>query len=66
MPKTIHKECADESMRYKLLGKTGLRVSELCLGGMTFGQDWGNILTGASKEESKKIFDHFVEAGELY
>ena len=50
-------------MRYKLLGKTGLRVSELCLGGMTFGQDWGTMLAGASKEESKKIFDHFVEAG---
>jgi aryl-alcohol dehydrogenase-like predicted oxidoreductase len=50
-------------MRYKLLGKSGLRVSELCLGGMTFGQDWGNMLAGASKEESKKIFEHFVEAG---
>ena len=24
-------------MRYKLLGKSGLRVSELCLGTMTFG-----------------------------
>jgi aryl-alcohol dehydrogenase-like predicted oxidoreductase len=50
-------------MRYKLLGKSGLRVSELCLGGMTFGQDWGNMLPGASKEESKKMFEHFVEAG---
>jgi aryl-alcohol dehydrogenase-like predicted oxidoreductase len=50
-------------MRYKLLGKSGLRVSELCLGGMTFGQDWGSMLAGASKEESKKIFEHFVEAG---
>jgi len=27
-------------MRYKLLGKSGLRVSELCLGAMTFGTDW--------------------------
>ncbi len=47
-------------MRYKLLGKSGLRVSELALGTMTFGEDWG---FGASKEESKKIFDAFVEAG---
>jgi aryl-alcohol dehydrogenase-like predicted oxidoreductase len=47
-------------MRYKLLGKSGLRVSELCLGTMTFGEDWG---WGASKEESKKIFDRFAEAG---
>lgn len=47
-------------MRYKLLGRSGLRVSELCLGTMTFGEDWG---WGASSEESKKIFDAFAEAG---
>ena len=47
-------------MRYKLLGKTGLRVSELCLGTMTFGEEWG---WGASKEESRKIFDAFADAG---
>ncbi|HIK03238.1 MAG TPA: aldo/keto reductase [Trichormus sp. M33_DOE_039] len=47
-------------MKYKLLGKSGLRVSELCLGTMTFGEDWG---WGASKDESQKIFDTFVEAG---
>lgn len=47
-------------MRYKLFGNTGLRVSEICLGTMTFGEDWG---WGASKEESRKIFDVFAEAG---
>ncbi len=47
-------------MRYKLLGKSGLRVSELCLGTMTFGEDWG---WGASKEEAQKQFDTFAEAG---
>jgi len=47
-------------MRYQLLGKSGLRVSQLCLGTMTFGDNWG---WGASKEESKKIFEQFVEAG---
>src|SRR5882724_6448868 len=47
-------------MRYKLLGKSGLRVSELCLGAMTFGEDWG---WGASKDESRQIFDAFVQAG---
>ena len=47
-------------MRYKLLGKTGLRVSELALGTMTFGEDWG---WGASQEESRKIFDAYVAAG---
>ena len=47
-------------MNYRLLGKSGLRVSELCLGTMTFGEDWG---WGASKEESRRIFDTYVEAG---
>ena len=50
-------------MRYKLLGKSSLRVSELCLGAMTFGEDWGEFLRGASKEESNEIFDLFVDAG---
>ena len=43
-------------MRYKLLGPSGLRVSELCLGTMTFGESWG---WGASKDESRKIFEAF-------
>ena len=47
-------------MRYKLLGPSGLRVSELCLGTMTFGEDWG---WGSSKDESRKIYDAFREAG---
>jgi aryl-alcohol dehydrogenase-like predicted oxidoreductase len=47
-------------MRYKLLGRSGLRVSEICLGTMTFGEEWG---WGASKEESKKIFDAYVTGG---
>jgi aryl-alcohol dehydrogenase-like predicted oxidoreductase len=47
-------------MRYKLLGRSGLRVSELCLGTMTFGDDWG---WGAPKDESKRIFDMFADAG---
>jgi aryl-alcohol dehydrogenase-like predicted oxidoreductase len=47
-------------MRYKLLGKSGVRVSELALGTMTFGEDWG---WGASKEESRRIFEAFVAAG---
>jgi len=47
-------------MRYKNLGQSGLHVSELCLGTMTFGDDWG---WGAPKDESKKIFDVFTEAG---
>ena len=47
-------------MRYKLLGKSGLRVSELALGTMTFGEEWG---WGSNKEESKKVFDTYSQAG---
>jgi aryl-alcohol dehydrogenase-like predicted oxidoreductase len=47
-------------MRYKLLGHSGLRVSEIALGTMTFGEVWG---WGASQAESRKIFDCFVEQG---
>jgi len=47
-------------MRYRMLGHTGLKVSELCLGAMTFGEGWG---WGASKEVSRGIFDAFAGAG---
>ncbi|MFW6079381.1 MAG: aldo/keto reductase [Gemmatimonadota bacterium] len=47
-------------MQVRTLGRSGLRVSELCLGTMTFGEAWG---WGASEEASRRIFDAFVEAG---
>jgi aryl-alcohol dehydrogenase-like predicted oxidoreductase len=47
-------------MNYQLLGRSGLRVSDLCLGTMTFGEDWG---WGAARDESRKIYDAFREAG---
>ena len=47
-------------MRYKLLGKSGLRVSELCLGALTFGKDWE---LGADREECRNVFDAFANAG---
>lgn len=37
-----------------------MRVSEICLGTMTFGADWG---WGAPKDESRRMFDAFAEAG---
>jgi aryl-alcohol dehydrogenase-like predicted oxidoreductase len=45
---------------YRLLGRSGLRVSPLCLGTMTFGTDWN---FGADQEESRKIFDLYIERG---
>jgi len=47
-------------MRYKLLGKSGIRVSELALGVMTFGEEWG---WGAGRDECRRIFDAYVNAG---
>jgi len=45
---------------YRLLGRSGLQVSPLALGTMTFGSDWG---WGADRDETKKIFDAYVERG---
>ena len=45
---------------YQLLGNSGLRVSPLCLGTMTFGTDWG---WGADKQTSQKIFERYAEDG---
>lgn len=47
-------------MNYKLLGNSGLRVSELCLGTMTFGKEWG---WGSDYEQSKAVFDAYVNSG---
>jgi len=47
-------------MRYTLLGRSGLRVSEVALGTMTFGEAWG---WGASRDECRHIFEAFVDAG---
>jgi aryl-alcohol dehydrogenase-like predicted oxidoreductase len=45
---------------YRLLGRSGLRVSPLALGTMTFGADWG---WGADKDEARAMFDHYVDRG---
>ncbi|CAG8438870.1 5147_t:CDS:10 [Acaulospora morrowiae] len=45
---------------YVLLGRSGLRVSPLCLGALTFGEKWG---FGVNFEESKEVFDHYFEQG---
>ena len=39
-------------MKYYFLGNSGLRVSELALGTMTFGTDWG---WGAAPDEARKM-----------
>ncbi|WP_395334713.1 aldo/keto reductase [Novosphingobium sp. BL-8H] len=46
--------------RYRLLGRSGLRVSPLALGTMTFGADWG---WGADQDEARRQFDLYVDRG---
>jgi aryl-alcohol dehydrogenase-like predicted oxidoreductase len=45
---------------YVTLGHSGLRVSPLCLGAMTFGEDWG---WGSSVQESQKVMDRYIDQG---
>ena len=45
---------------YTTLGRSGLRVSPLCLGTMTFGTEWG---WGAEENVSRALFDRYIEAG---
>jgi aryl-alcohol dehydrogenase-like predicted oxidoreductase len=51
---------SNPSMNYQLLGRSGLRVSDLCLGTMTFGEEWG---WGAAKDQARKIYEAYREAG---
>ena len=45
---------------YRLLGRSGLRVSPLCLGTMTFGLDAG---WGSADAEARSMVDHYLEQG---
>jgi len=47
-------------MKYKVLGRSGLRVSELSLGAMTFGEESG---FGAAEAVCKEVYDTYIEAG---
>lgn len=47
-------------LRYKVFGRSGLRVSEICLGAMTFGEDLG---WGAPIDVCRKMFEHFADLG---
>ncbi len=47
-------------MKYLLLGHSGARVSEICLGTMTFGEELG---IGADEAECRKVYEAFRDAG---
>src|ERR1700732_2550994 len=48
------------NMKYRLLGKSGLRVSEAALGTMTFGDELG---WGSPKPETQRVYETYREAG---
>ena len=43
-----------------IIGKSGVRVSEICLGTMTFGKEWAGVLM---KKDSREVFDAYLESG---
>lgn len=45
---------------YRLLGRSGLKISPMALGTMTFGTEWG---FGADERTSRAIFDRYVDHG---
>ncbi|MET9226716.1 aldo/keto reductase [Lentzea sp. NPDC003310] len=45
---------------YRLLGRSGLRVSPLALGTATFGNEWG---WGSSPDDARRLFEIYLERG---
>lgn len=45
---------------YVTLGRSGLRVSPLCLGTMTFGTEWG---WGSEENAARDVFERYIDAG---
>jgi aryl-alcohol dehydrogenase-like predicted oxidoreductase len=52
----------DTHMKYNLLGNTGLKVSELCLGTMTFGENFFNIAV-VNQESADQMVGRSIDAG---
>lgn len=42
------------------MGSSGIRISKICLGTMTFGTDWP---FGSDKKESREVYQRFIEKG---
>src|ERR1700686_113545 len=59
-PRRFNRRTRSTTMKYRLLGKSGLRVSEASLGTMTFGDEWG---WGSPKAEAQKVYETYREAG---
>lgn len=50
-------------MEYVNLGKTGLKVSKICLGCMGFGSDRGEIKGKVGEKEAREIIKHALDSG---
>ncbi len=52
-------------MQYKMLGNTGLQVSKICLGAMTFGESEGiwHVIGSLSQQASQALIKSSVDAG---
>src|SRR6202140_1808492 len=59
-PRRFNRRTRSTTMKYRLLGKSGLRVSEASLGTMTFGDEWG---WGSPKAEAQQVYETYREAG---
>lgn len=57
---TTKKDPSAAMSGYALMGRSGLRVSPLCLGTMTFGTEWG---WGSESQAARAIFDRYLEVG---
>ena len=49
-------------MQYRLLSNTGLYVSELCLGAMTFGSQW-EVIGALGQKDADALVDRSIDAG---
>src|SRR5439155_21137612 len=69
---TVYDDSKGADMKYRLLGRTGVKVSELCLGTMTFGDNFLNIAvvdqSGANKMVARALDTgiNFFDTADVY
>jgi aryl-alcohol dehydrogenase-like predicted oxidoreductase len=56
-------EKVEKIPKYKLLGKSGLRVSPISIGTMTFGNKWDKLMGCSSDEDIYKIITEYKKMG---
>lgn len=53
-------------MKYRILGNTGLKVSELCLGTMTFGKQADEHTSFAILDKAVNAGVNFIDTADVY